>query len=141
MFSWQIAQVTRTKRFRFVFLDGCSTSTGDLPNAFNVSKTNHDLAFYQSDPRHPRPSVFVGWNQTVGGEKWGSAYKRLDFQKYWMGNWANDFDHPDIETALDRANSGSTWVDHSQLWGALQIYGYKGMRMEDYNHKADWRWP
>lgn len=139
--NWQIAGKTKYKRFRFVYLDGCSTASGDLPNAFNISKTLHDLSFYQNHPKHPRPSVFVGWNQTVGGDGWGSAYKRLDFQSYWMGNWANDFDHPDIETALDRANTGAGWVTHAKLWGALTIYGYKQMRMEDYNSKGDWQYP
>jgi len=112
-----------------------------LPNAFNISKTNHTIDFYENHPKHPRPSVFVGWNQVVGGDGWGSAYRRHDFQSYWMGNWANDFDYPDIETALDRANTGANWVSYGKLWGALTIYGYKQMQMDDYNYKGDWRWP
>jgi hypothetical protein len=141
IYSWQIAQKTRYKRFRFVFLDGCSTTGGDLPNAFNVSKTNHTIDFYENHSKHPRPSVFVGWSQTMGGEGWGTVENWLTFESYWMGNWANDFDHPSIETSLDRANTGASWVSHDKLWGALRIYGYKDMRMEDYNSKGDWRWP
>jgi hypothetical protein len=139
--NWQIAKRTKFKRFRFVFLDGCSTASGDLPNAFNVSKTTHTIDFYENHPKHPRPSVFVGWNQVVGGAGWGNAYDRLDFQSFWMGNWVNDADFPSIETALKRANNGAGWISEGQLMGALRIYGYKEMRGRDYNHKGDWRWP
>jgi len=141
IFSWQVALKTRYNRYRFVFLDGCSTAEGDLPNAFNISKTNHTIEFYENHRKHPRPSVFVGWNQVVGGEGWGTAYNRLKFQSYWMGNWANDADGPSIELALTRANNGASWVSHQKLWSALRVYGYKDMRIRDYNRKGDWRWP
>lgn len=141
MFSWQVAQKTRYNRYRFVFLDGCSTANGDWPNAFNISKTNHTLSFYQNDPKHRRPSVFVGWNQDFGGNGWGNVENWLTFESYWMGNWANSFPPASIHDALDEANNGANWVNSGQLWGALQIYGYTTMEMEEYNHKGDWRWP
>ncbi len=139
--SWQVSRKTKYNRYRFVFLDGCSTAAGNWPNAFNISKTNRAIEFYENHPKKPRPSVFVGWNQPVGGEGWGTAYNRHKFQSYWIGNWANDADQPSIETALTRANNGAGWVSHQQLWGALRVYGYNGMRMRDYNRKGDWRWP
>jgi hypothetical protein len=140
--NWQIASISKYKRFRFVYLDGCNTASGDLPNAFNISKQTNDVAFYENHPKHPRPAVFVGWNQVVGGDaSWGSAYKRHDFQAYWMGNWANDFDHPNIVIALDRANVGASWITAAKLWGALRVYGYQQMKIRDYNNKGDWRWP
>ncbi|MDQ6632906.1 MAG: hypothetical protein M3Y82_14315 [Verrucomicrobiota bacterium] len=128
-------------RFRFIFLDGCSTSAGDWPSTFGIGKATNSVADYQNDPRHRRPSVFVGWNQTVGGTGWGNAYNRLDFQSFWMGNWVNDSPRPTIVAALNRANLGAGWVAQDKLDSALRVYGYRDMRALDYNRKGDWRWP
>ena len=140
--NWQIAKIAKYKRFRFVYLDGCSTAAGDLPNAFNISKQTNDIAFYENHPKHPRPAVFVGWNQTVGGdETWGNAYNRLKFQGFWMGNWANSSPPVSIVDAFTSANSGASWITPEKLWGALRVYGYQEMKIREYNNKGDWRWP
>jgi hypothetical protein len=142
MQNWQIAKKTKYNRYRFVFLDGCSTATGDLPNAFNISKQTNNVAFYENHQKHPRPAVFVGWNQTVGGDPtWGSAYNRLTFQGFWMGRWANTSPMPSIVDAIDVANQAAGWITPQKLWGALRIYGYQQMTIRDYNRKGDWRWP
>lgn len=53
--------------FRFVFLDGCSTAKGDLPESFGVlHKQNvQSIDYYYASMR---PSVFCGWsaNKVVG---------------------------------------------------------------------------
>jgi hypothetical protein len=139
MFSWRVAQKTRYNRYRFVFLDGCNTADGDWPNAFNVSKTNHALSFYQNDPKHRRPSVFVGWTGISGGE--GSVYHWLDFEQNWMGIWANDYRHPSIKESLEWSNDYYNWLGAGEFDSKLRIYGYQDMKVEDYNHKGDWRWP
>lgn len=119
------------------------TPFGNLPNAFNISKESREtVEFYENHAKHPRPSVFVGWNQIVGGDaSWGSAYDRHEFQSFWMGNWVNDFDRPGIKEALRRANVGSSWISEQKLNDTLRVYGYVNMRARDYNRKGDWRWP
>ncbi len=142
MESWQVSRKTKYNRYWFVFLDGCSTAAGNWPNAFNISKVEREgTDFYENHPKHPRPSVFVGWNQEIGGEGWGSAYGRHEFQAYWMGNWVNDADRPGIKEALRRANVGAGWISQQKLDSALRVYGYVNMKARDYNRKNDWRWP
>lgn len=141
METWQVAKKTKDNRYRFVFLDGCSTAAGNWPNAFNISKQTNDISFYENHPKRPRPSVFVGWNQTIGGEGWGTAYNRHRFQSAWMGQWANSFPPISIVEALDNANRSIGWVPPGKLWEALRVYGYQRMTICDYNRKSDWRWP
>ncbi len=140
--NWQIAKISKYNRLRFVFLDGCSTAAGDLPNAFNISKQTNDIAFYENHQKHPRPAVFVGWNQTVGGDaSWGTAVNRHKFQGFWMGQWANSFPPISIQDALIAANTGAGWITPQKLSGALRLYGYPQMKIREYNRKGDWRWP
>ena len=139
--SWQIAKKTKYNRYRFVFIDGCSSASGDLPNAFNISKTNHNIAFYENHPKHPRPSVYVGWSDVIGGEDGTDVYKWLDFEKNWMGIWANGSGFPSIKTSLESANSIYGWLPSGTFNSKIRIYGYQEMVIRDYNRKGDWRWP
>jgi hypothetical protein len=51
---------TNAHKFRFVFLDGCSTGKGTLPEAFGIlHKENVPLADYGN--ASVRPSCFCGW--------------------------------------------------------------------------------
>jgi hypothetical protein len=129
--------------YRFVFLDGCSTATGDWPNAFGVGKTSYtDTSWYTStnNTRHVRPSAFVGWNKTIGGEGWGTAKGFWLFREYWMGFWANTIVEP-LHEALDDGITYSSWVGSSQFWSSIEVYGLTTMNIEDFNHKGDWSWP
>jgi hypothetical protein len=139
--SWEVAQKTKYNRYRFVFLDGCSTAAGDWPNAFNISKTNHDISFYENHSKHPRPSVFVGWNETIGNEPRTGVYKRLDFQNNWMGIWANTSPLPSIKQSLEDANTIYDWLPIGTFRSKIRYYGYQEMTIRDYNRKGDWRWP
>ena len=58
-----------------------------------------------------------------------------------MGIWANDADHPDIKTSLERANSVFGWLDAGVFNSKIRFYGYQEMKIRDYNGKDDWRWP
>jgi hypothetical protein len=139
IYSWQVAQKTRYNRYRFVFLDGCNTADGDWPNAFNISKTNHTIDFYQNDPKHRRPSVFVGWAGIAGGV--GNVYHWLDFEQNWMGIWANGSGYPSIKESLEQANQIFDYLNPGDFSSKNRIYGYQDMKIEDYNHKGDWSWP
>jgi hypothetical protein len=67
--------------FRFVFLDGCNTATGGWPQAWGVPKQVEPFSYYQStnNTTGGRPSAFVGWDVTIGGNKgWGTI------QNFWL---------------------------------------------------------
>jgi hypothetical protein len=52
---------TNIHRFRFVFLDGCSTGGGTMPEAFGIRhQENVSSMDYYNDSL--RPSAFVGWS-------------------------------------------------------------------------------
>lgn len=141
LFAWRVAQKTRGNRYRFVFLDGCSTAAGNWPSAFCVSPTNHDITFYQNDPKHRRPSAFVGWAKDIGGKGYGSVYHWLDFEANWMGIWANDYQFPSIKESLEWANSWFEWMDEGKFQEDIRVYGYQDMLIDDYNRAGDWTRP
>jgi len=141
IFSWQVAQKTRHNRYRFVFLDGCSTAAGSWPSAFSISMTNHDIPFYQNHPKHPRPSVFVGWAKDIGGTNYGSVYGQLNFQNDWMPQWGDIYHGYSISYSLELGNLNSGWLNPSKFSEDIRCYGYRDMLIQDYNKKGDWRWP
>jgi hypothetical protein len=130
--------------YRFVWLDGCSTANGNWPGAFGVDKVPYDLDHYTNsatNPKHRRPSVFVGWNQIVGGKTWGFARDAGNFRWQWMREWSYHWQTTKLTVAFDVALDQSGWVTPGKLWGALRVYGYTNMLMNGYNQKNDWRWP
>lgn len=141
IFSWQVALQTRYNRYRFVFLDGCSTAAGSWPSAFNISMTTHTPDFYQNHPKHPRPSVFVGWAKDIGGKDYGNVYNRITFQGDWIAEWANIYREYSIQQALEQANFVSGWLGAPKFSEDIRCYGYQAMLIQEYNKKSDWRWP
>jgi hypothetical protein len=142
--SQEVKKIIGPNRYRFVFLDGCSTATGDWPATFGINGVESTLADYMntnSNPKHLRPAVFVGWNQDIGGKEFPWTISEFFlFRGYCMGQWANDFTHPGIADAIDQANLGANYLALYDLHNQLNIYGYTAMKIEDYNHKPDWRW-
>jgi hypothetical protein len=86
------------------------------------------------------PCAFVGWNQTVGGTGWGTAQGLFQWLSSWMGYRAVQ-PGESLHQAFTDANRDTGWIPQAQLEGALVIYGYRNMLIEDYNHKGDWSWP
>ncbi len=135
-----------SRPYRFVWLDGCSTATGNWPGTFGVNKATNDYAFYTNsvtNPKHRRPSAFVGWNQTVGGPGWGSLQDYLNFRTEWMHRWYYYWQSESLIEAFEHARQNANWPPNGdqQLWNALRVYGYVDMRFDGFNHKGDWRWP
>jgi hypothetical protein len=54
---------TNRHAFRFVFLDGCETASGHLPEAFGIIRRK-DLPHSYYDNAGLRRSTFVGWNKS-----------------------------------------------------------------------------
>ena len=85
MESWQVAQKTKYNRYRFVFLDGCSTAAGNWPNAFNISKQTNDISFYENHPKNRVPlCLLVGTKPLAvkdgGAHMTDTSFKVLGWQ-------------------------------------------------------------
>ncbi len=132
--------------FRFVFLDGCDTGKGDLPDAFGVPKQHLTLDYYQStntNPRHVRPSAFVGWNTETGWNTngWGTISSSWSFRETWASDWSLGGDPPGQETlinALDFARDNTSWASPSQINLDLCVFGYWNLQYRQYNYGGDW---
>jgi hypothetical protein len=57
----------------------------------------------------------------------------------WYYNWQTR----GLSDALANARQNANWPPggNGQLWGALRVYGCTVMKLDEYNHKNDWRWP
>jgi hypothetical protein len=131
--------------YRFVFMDGCNTANGDWPDAWGMPNQSKTLDYYtsaSSNPTHARPSAFVGWNTSPGGKNWGTIDHSIWFRSAWMANWSvNNGNYQDqLDENLDSASDASSWPPGrlGQLHSALQIYGYRTLKFNEYNHKGDW---
>ncbi len=127
--------------FRFAFLDGCSTAAGNLPSAWGVPNQVEPLSYYRSasNTTGARPSAFVGWDVTIGGNKdWGTLQNFWLFRQYWMGNWSVEVTTGEtLQQAFRQALDGSSWVDEGHFQH-LKIFGYQDMTFYGYNHEGDW---
>ena len=130
--------------YRFVWLDGCSTANGDWPGAFGVNKATNALGYYTSsvtNPSHKRPSAFVGWNQVVGGPGWGTVQNEMNCLTQWMFDWQQNWQVKSLTDSLTFGRQSSNWVPNEKFWGALRVYGYTVLKMNEYNQKNDWPGP
>jgi hypothetical protein len=135
-----------SRPYRFVWLDGCSSANGNWPNAFGVDKACYDIDHYTNsvaNPKHRRPSAFVGWNQIVGGQGWGSAQSFFNYRTEWMTKWYYSWQSETLWNALRESVQSANWPPggEGQLRGAMRVYGYTNLLMNAYNQKNDWRWP
>jgi hypothetical protein len=124
--------------FRFVWLDACNTARGGWPDAFGVNNATNNIGYYNSN--HKRPSAFVGWNTVVGGQGWGRVDYFFFYRSQWMQEWSYNWMTESLLQALADARRDSNWPQggDGQLWGSLKVYGFIQLRMDQYNHKADW---
>lgn len=137
---------TVARPYRFVWLDGCSTANGAWPGAFGVDKAIYDLGHYTNsvtNPKHRRPSAFVGWNQILGGQGWGDLQGKWLFNGMVFEEWSYWWQTEGLSDAFEDAVRDTYWPPggQDQLWGALCIYGYTNMLFNQFNQKNDWRWP
>lgn len=118
---------------RFVFLDGCQTAKGNLPEAFGIlHRENVDLNDYIAASM--RPSAFAGWH----AEKW------IDFLN---GSYIN-YDHVNFITAVQTEmalgngihdaihNAATGWnVVFSFNWvNQMGVYGFWDLHFGQYNN-------
>jgi hypothetical protein len=122
---------TNRHAFRFVFLDGCSSAKGTLPEAFGIiHKQNVPIDYYTA--ASIRPSAFVGWDadKTVSFF-WGTLfYSHVNFishiQTQMLLGWG-------LQESIDYAANAPdvSWF----LWTSqLEVFGWNGLHFGQYNN-------
>jgi hypothetical protein len=130
--------------YRFVFIDGCSAASGDLPDAFGVPKQQLTDDYYRSpaNTRHVRPSAFVGWNTEIGYDwnGWGSIEDLWKFRKTWATQWSlGQGGFENLKQALDDARDfNPKWAPASRIDATLRVYGAYQLQYRQYNYGGDW---
>jgi hypothetical protein len=124
---------TNRHAFRFVFLDGCSTAKGTLPEAFGIiHKPITDVGYYTGAAI--RPSAFAGWS----GDKWVSYVGGINVYLPHV----NFISH--IETQMLLGWGLQESVDYSAsapdlywtfLWtGQFKVFGFTDLHYGQYNN-------
>ena len=124
---------TNRHAFRFVFLDGCSTAKGNLPEAFGIlHREVFDLDEYTAASL--RPSAFVGWS----ADKWitflWGIYLNYDhvyfiqhIQIQMLLGWG-------LQESIDYAAHAPD-VHWAFVWlNQMQVYGYYDLHIGQYNN-------
>jgi hypothetical protein len=121
---------TNRHAFRFVFLDGCSTAKGTLPESFGViHRPNVDLNDYTSASM--RPSAFVGWSADKyigflgGGVNYGHIYF-IQWIEYYLAT--GDGIQQAITDAASQPDVGFVWTSQ------FKVYGFADLHFGQYNN-------
>lgn len=137
--------------YRFVFIDGCSSTEGDLPGVFGMGyNTSLSGSYFQQTGTRPR--TFLGYSRIVffangsGGPFRDSYTGQMytyevqpevteflgNFEFYW-------YFYYDVSSAVEAAyentpTTQSTWANGTYL----KILGYASLGVNDYNYQSDW---
>ena len=121
------AAQTNRHAFRFVFLDGCSTAAGKLPEAFGIQHREnipYDDYYYAS----ARPQAFVGWPKDQGiGFLQNNGYINVSHVNFMLHiQFEMTFYGRGVKTAIRNA---SHYFDTFGVYGEenLKVYGYWGL--------------
>jgi hypothetical protein len=124
---------TNRHAFRFVFLDGCQTAKGNLPEAFGIiHRENVDLDDYTAASM--RPSAFAGWN----AEKWitflDGSYINYDHVTFISAVQTQMLLGDGIHDAIQ--NAAHNWnVFFSFNWvNQMAVYGFWDLHFGQYNN-------
>lgn len=104
--------------FRFVFIDGCLSANGGLPEAFGIAK-NTGTNYH---PNYKR--AYMGWASTTQNSIANNDFQ-LWTQKFWV-SWLDDAANYDrsLSQALDIANTTYPNITNS---APLVVYGSKSL--------------
>jgi len=137
-------------RYRFVFLDGCSTANGSLDDAFGIHGPGRfALIYYQNTGI--RPAAFVGYDVDVPyalpGQvvrngvtyddeiPWQVPFFITNFLFYWDELGASERLKDALEDAKNDLPPSGLSIEPGEH---LQIYGYDDLRIDEFNHRSDW---
>jgi hypothetical protein len=121
---------TNRHPYRFVFLDGCKTAAGGLPEAFGIPKGN--VGFDEFWPkRGMRARAFVGWPNTVlfawGGVDTAHTEGISRFYQHWATIDPGTQQPMRLDDAIDRATKNQSG---NVIWSKgqkLVMHGYHGL--------------
>jgi hypothetical protein len=123
---------TNRHAFRFVFLDGCSTSKGTLPEAFGViHRPIADIGYYMG--ASIRPNTFVGWDADKNvGIWWGNLfYSHVNFIGWIQYDMLANSDGIKSAIAWAAGQPDVSWW----LWTSeLQVFGYTDLHFGQGNN-------
>ena len=106
--------------FSFVFLDGCRTALGNLPEAFGIPKAIPARAYTQNN-KHKR--AFMGWNGRVTASLLDN--NSLNWSLRFWQKWLDGSGMTTLQDAINSANSQSTPS------GGIVVYGDPSLRWSD----------
>lgn len=73
------------KPFTFVFIDGCLSGNGELPEAFGIPKAVSSASY---EANHRKKRAFLGWNSEARDSIANTDFMTWTF-KFWQA-WLND---------------------------------------------------
>ena len=122
---------TNRHGYRFVFLFGCETASGTLPESFGIiHRQNVKLEDFQSAAL--TPGTFVGWNHQQSAGIVGAAimtdnaFYIQHFQQEWLNGRG-------VSEALDRAKNNYTDVSFINR-SKLKVFGNWELHPLNFNH-------
>jgi len=122
---------TNRHAFRFVFLEGCSSSKGTLPEAFGIiHKPIDDMSYYTG--ASIRPSAFVGWDADKNiGIPGGLFYSHVNFIVHIQYDMIANGDGIEPAIAWAAGQPDVSWW----LWTSeLQVFGFTDLHFGQYNN-------
>jgi hypothetical protein len=125
---------TNAHPFRFVYLDGCNTSSGDLSKAFGIPKEKN-VAAPRFVNKGLRFRAFMGWDNRHN-IAWGAINTRHttfvgDFWSGWPQTDTNGLPRTLRSAHTYAATQGGTTSGWPDAEDHLIIYGYEGLYWQD----------
>jgi hypothetical protein len=113
------------KPFSFVFIDGCLSATGELPEAFGIPRAIRATSYATYGNRKPR--AYMGWGSTTQNSIANTDFLNWTF-RFWQ-EWLNDPDYDrTLGQALDAAYDAYPDIRNR---APLLVYGAQTLRWRD----------
>lgn len=112
------------KPFTFVFIDGCLSGKGELPEAFGIPKAVSSASY---EANHRKKRAFLGWNSKTKDSIANNDFMNWTF-KFWQ-EWLNDPDYNNpVQEAINSANATYPGVANQNI---LALHGSQTLRWRD----------
>ncbi len=112
------------KPFTFVFIDGCLSGKGELPEAFGIPKAVSSASY---EAKHRKKRAFLGWNSKTKDSIANTDFMNWTF-KFWQ-EWLNDPDYNNpVQEAINSANATYPGVGNQNI---LALHGSQTLRWRD----------
>jgi hypothetical protein len=116
----QTLSIITHKPFDFVFLDGCDTGLGSLPEAFGIPKISSDVSF---NDYHKHKRAFMGWGGIVSFQ---FSTPQFNWTQSFWNSWLQDTHNYTwtLQQAVNDANRANPGVTTSL---PMMIYGSQSL--------------